>query len=139
MQMEQKQAERNERRCERLGGEPRACFICGENDPRCLQEDHVFGRKNSDVTGTLCLNHHAKVTDHVNDHPEISIQHDRSSGEVLADMLNNIADRIEEFARWLVQVLRDFAAYFRENLAGLTLTPPPYSLYTKPYPAGGDQ
>src|SRR6185437_287292 len=37
----------------------RECAECGVDDPRCLQNDHVFRRCNSDRIKVLCANHHA--------------------------------------------------------------------------------
>jgi predicted transcriptional regulator len=34
------------------------CIICGELNPLSLEEEHVFGRENSDFTVTLCANCH---------------------------------------------------------------------------------
>ena len=127
VELEQRQTERRERQIERLGNKPKSCYICGLKDVRALQDDHIFGRANSNTTGPLCLNHHAMVTDHINDHPKPANAQQRSSGEVMADMLMNLADRIEEFARFVVEVLRAFADYCREYLTEISLPPPPYS------------
>lgn len=52
-------------------GEGTACAICGERDPAALvakgrtllEQDHVFGSANGDLTVTLCRNCHAKRTE----------------------------------------------------------------------------
>lgn len=35
------------------------CVICFESNPLVLEEHHVAGRRNSDITFTVCANHHA--------------------------------------------------------------------------------
>jgi len=39
------------------------CYICGEDDPRILKEEHhIFGKANSEEKVLLCLNCHSKIT-----------------------------------------------------------------------------
>ena len=38
------------------------CLYCGEINPFMLNNHHIFGRKNSDFTITLCEDHHAPFT-----------------------------------------------------------------------------
>lgn len=38
------------------------CLYCGETNPFMLNRHHIFGRKNSDFTITLCEDHHASFT-----------------------------------------------------------------------------
>ncbi len=52
--------------------EKKVCFYCGEDDdrvPKLFEEDHIFGRKISSETITLCLNCHAKKTYYQNKLP----------------------------------------------------------------------
>lgn len=39
-----------------------ACICCGEDDPKVLEDHHVYGRGYSDDVVPLCKNCHAKVT-----------------------------------------------------------------------------
>ena len=41
------------------------CFYCGKIEPWELNRHHIWGRKNSDFTITLCENHHAILSRHV--------------------------------------------------------------------------
>ena len=38
------------------------CLYCGEINPFMLNDHHIWGRKNSDFTITLCEDHHAPLT-----------------------------------------------------------------------------
>lgn len=38
------------------------CLYCGETNPFTLNNHHIYGRKTSDFTITLCENHHAPFT-----------------------------------------------------------------------------
>ncbi len=38
------------------------CLICFNKDPYVLEEHHIGGRNNSELTITVCANHHAKLT-----------------------------------------------------------------------------
>ncbi|WP_445475702.1 HNH endonuclease signature motif containing protein [Methanococcoides methylutens] len=38
------------------------CRICGEDDPLVIEQHHIEGRANSDVTIPLCKNCHTKIT-----------------------------------------------------------------------------
>jgi hypothetical protein len=41
----------------------RACLLCPESDPTCLEEHHIAGRRNDrTLTVTLCANCHRKIT-----------------------------------------------------------------------------
>lgn len=53
----------------RFGTHQPKCVICGEKDWRCLDKDHVAGRKHSDVVFILCANCHRKRTDSQKDQP----------------------------------------------------------------------
>jgi hypothetical protein len=35
------------------------CLVCGETDPRVLEEDHIAGWRHDDAVVVLCRNHHA--------------------------------------------------------------------------------
>lgn len=54
---------------QRLGTRKPKCVICGEEDWRTLDKDHVAGRKYSDVVSILCANCHRKRTDSQKDQP----------------------------------------------------------------------
>ena len=54
---------------QRLGTRKPKCVICGEEDRRTLDKDHVAGRKHSDVVFILCANCHRKRTDSQKDQP----------------------------------------------------------------------
>ena len=70
--MPQKLPDKNTRKQQahqRLGTREPECAICGENDLRCLDKDHLAGRKYSDEIFILCANCHRKRTDSQKDQP----------------------------------------------------------------------
>ena len=46
----------------------RACLICTESDPRCLERHHIAGRAYADECVTVCSNCHAKLSEMQKDH-----------------------------------------------------------------------
>lgn len=133
---EQRQAERFERRYEALGGQPVACWMCGEDHPRRIQWDHFFGRANSPIEKPLCLNHHATVSERLEDHKDLLAHRDKPANELLEAMLMNLAYRIAEFADFVVEFLKQLAHYCREHLQGHELPAPPLGVNPK-MPAQG--
>lgn len=101
---------RQRKKIEKLGRVP-CCPICGEDDPRCFEKDHIAGQKHSDETETRCKNCHAKRTDmQQNEHPQ-STADPRSELEVIArttlghmDYLELIIERQRRFAETLIKM-----------------------------------
>jgi hypothetical protein len=60
---------RRRRHLERLGFPDPKCPICGEDDLRCLQLDHIAGKEFSDIQAVICANHHLKRSDLQGEHP----------------------------------------------------------------------
>ena len=50
------------------------CVICFNSDPLELEEHHLAGRKNSDITITVCGSHHAKLSRMQRSWPEDSLE-----------------------------------------------------------------
>lgn len=60
------------------------CVVCGENDMRCLELNHVFAEANSDLCGPKCTNCHAIFSDMQEDHGGEDIRlRDRERGGLL--------------------------------------------------------
>lgn len=55
---------------DRLGEDHPVCVTCGEDDPRCLELNHVAGRKYDDTVAPVCRNCHRKLSDDQRDHPD---------------------------------------------------------------------
>lgn len=62
------------------------CIECAEDDPRVIEQHHVYGRNNSEITVPLCKNCHFKVTKEQNKLPRKV----RSSGASREDNLRFI-------------------------------------------------
>lgn len=59
----QKQLIEEKRAMEEIIQSGGCCLLCGYNeDPRILEEHHIAGRKNSDITITVCPNCHRKLS-----------------------------------------------------------------------------
>lgn len=54
--------QKKRRRFSALGIEHHACVLCPEDDPLCLEVEHVAGRAHSDAVRLLCKNCHLKRT-----------------------------------------------------------------------------
>jgi hypothetical protein len=79
---------------ERLGTLTPACVVCGLNDPRCLQLDHIVGQEFTDEDVPICANHHLMRTDLSKDHPPKDA--DPSDGlEQAGRFLHGLADYFE--------------------------------------------
>lgn len=74
---------RAERQDERLGTRKPECVYCGENDRRCLEKHHPFGRTNADRWEWACANCHRKHSDMQQDWPETVLRHGPKSGRKL--------------------------------------------------------
>ena len=105
--------DRLEQHCRRLGTHEPRCVICGETDPRCLEEHHIAGRGYHNDTAVVCRNCHRKLSDDQRDHPP----RDKSKpldqltavGHFLlglCDFLIAIALRLREFGHSLIAEAR---------------------------------
>ncbi len=97
LQKEQQRAERSLRRLERFGDSAR-CAFCGESDPRCIEEHHIYGRANSDETVFVCLNCHRKITDRQESYKELLTHQEKKPKERMAARLYSRADLLELLA-----------------------------------------
>lgn len=94
---------RRRKHLERLGFPNARCFLCQEDDKRCLQLDHNDGVEFSDIVWPICSNCHAKRTDLQKDHPwkdAMPTDELERSGrfvEGFADYLEMAVTRLREF------------------------------------------
>jgi len=105
--------DRLEQHCRRLGTHEARCVICGEPDPRCLEEHHIAGRGYHNDTAIVCRNHHRKLSDDQLDHPpqgeEQPIDQRAVIGHFLlglCDFLMAIVERLREFGEGLINEAR---------------------------------
>lgn len=94
---------RKQARLERLKTNNPQCVICGETDPRCMEDHHIAGRKNDEQTIITCRNCHRKLSDDQRDHPK-QVEFPKDPLEAIGYFLLNLADL---FAL-LIEKLRDF-------------------------------
>ena len=87
----------------RLGVKSASCALCGEDDPRCFERDHLGGQNHSDLVYSLCKNCHAKRTSRQqSEHPPIGPD-PKNDFEVAARILLGISD----FLEFIVEQLRE--------------------------------
>jgi hypothetical protein len=110
-----KREKRRQHALERLGTNTPRCVNCGETDWRCLERDHLAGRKFDDTTVVLCRNCHRKKSDDQKDHPEAM-----SSPPILLDRIGHFllglasyfslfAETCLEFGHALLEYAKTFA------------------------------
>jgi len=82
---------------------------CGISDPTVLELHHVGGRRNSDLTVTLCRNHHTLITENLRV-AGVSMREPQSPLEALiavmaglAELLHRLADRLTAWSEWLTR------------------------------------
>ena len=122
----QKREKRKQNRLERLAESfGKDCFVCGENDPNCLQSHHVAGRKFGDDQITVCLNHHRKLSDWQYEHPPMSRGKQPSPTECIGRLLQGIADCLEliKVPEIFVELLRRCGTELIENEGFLSPAP----------------
>ena len=99
---------RRRKSLERLGFNKPKCLFCDEDDPRCLQLDHIAGKAHSDDVWPVCLNDHMKRSDMQKDHPpKAALPRDQLEVigrflEGVADFLELIATRLREYGPFLM-------------------------------------
>jgi hypothetical protein len=73
---ERRRMERHARQQERVADAGNCCYLCGEDNPVCLQVHHVFGRTN-DTQSVVCVcqNCHAKHSDRQQDYSPGLLSH----------------------------------------------------------------
>jgi hypothetical protein len=91
------------RNVERLGVDDARCLFCPEDDPRCLEKDHIAGRAHSDDVVILCANCHRRRTDLQKDHPPKQAPQ-KETMEVIGRFLLGVAD----FFEMLVGLFRQY-------------------------------
>ncbi len=101
---------RRQRAIERLGTKNPTCAFCAESDPIVLERHHLAGRAYDEDTIIVCRNHHRKLSDRQNDHPE-KIAEPADALEVIAHFLLGLADLFE----FLIDKLREFAGQLIEQ------------------------
>lgn len=94
---------RRQARLERFNTNNPQCVICGETDPRCMEDHHLAGRKNDEQTVNTCRNCHRKLSDDQRDHPK-QVEPPKDALEAIGYFLLGLADL---FAL-LIEKLRDF-------------------------------
>jgi hypothetical protein len=92
--IEYKREKRRQSRLERLGSNNPHCLFCAEDDPCCLEQHHLAGRKFASAEVTICRNHHRKLSDKQKDHPPIGSR-TPTPLECLGRLLLGIADALE--------------------------------------------
>ena len=92
---------RRRRQLENLGFDDPKCLFCNEDDPFCLELDHIAGRAHDGSVWPLCRNCHAKRTNLQKDHPPKGSD-PRSQDEVIGRFLLGVAD----FLEMLIEKLR---------------------------------
>lgn len=101
--------DRLEKHYGRLGTHEPRCVLCGETDPRCLEEHHIAGHAYHAGTVIVCRNCHRKLSDDQLDHPphRADVPPDQLTviGRFLlgvCDLLVRIIQMLREFAYWLL-------------------------------------
>jgi hypothetical protein len=114
--------------CERLGSDTPHCIIGDETNPHAIELHHVAGRKFDDETISLCLNHHAQVSDAQKDHPPkidgctnpleaighfllglgdlVAIASEHPAGEPIREFLIYLQSKLREFGLRLIEMAR---------------------------------
>jgi hypothetical protein len=101
---------RRQARLERLGSNNPKCLFCDEDDPSCLEQHHISGKKFGDVCATVCRNHHRKLSDKQKEHPPTG-PGIPTPLERLGRLLLGIADALEllNVPQQLLDPIRDVA------------------------------
>ena len=93
---------------QRLQSRTPKCAICGEADWRCLEKDHLAGRKFTEELIVLCANCHKKRTDSQKDQPPTVsgpiTEQERKGRTVLGvvEHARQLCDLLEPLARELI-------------------------------------
>ena len=102
--------DRLEQNCRRLGTHEPCCVICGETDPRCLEQHHLAGEKYGGDLVTICRNCHRKLSDDQLDHaPGLQPNPENKEAVIghfllgLCDFLSMVIERLREFGHWLIE------------------------------------
>ena len=70
--IEYKKEKRRQGRLQRLGSNDPQCLFCSEeDDPCCLEQHHLSGKRFGELCVTVCRNHHRKLSDKQEDHPPV--------------------------------------------------------------------
>jgi hypothetical protein len=88
-------AKRLRKHQERLRTLTPACF-CGQDDPRCLELDHLLGQEFCDDDVPVCANHHRIRSDLQKDHPSKDAD-PREPLEKAGRLFHGLADYFELF------------------------------------------
>lgn len=106
---------RRRRHLERLGLDDPRCPLCGEDDVRCLELDHIAGRAFSEDVVLICASCHRKRTDLQKDHPPKQAPPDNLL-EIIGRFLLGVADffellieRFRQYGEALIRMAADTA------------------------------
>jgi 5-methylcytosine-specific restriction endonuclease McrA len=103
------------RKLENLGFDEPKCLFCGEDDPFCLELDHIAGRAHDETVWPLCRNCHARRTHLQKDHPPKGPDL-RQEDEQLGRFLLGLAD----FFEMLIEKLRAWGSELIAKAASLS-------------------
>lgn len=104
---------RRRRALQRLGTDAPRCCMCGEDNPHCLERHHIAGQTDGEETCIVCRNCHRKLSDKQYDQPGFAGHHSDMTGRIaqfllgLAELLKLAADKLVEFARYLLDHTTD--------------------------------
>jgi hypothetical protein len=104
---DRKREARRRRQLENLGFDDPRCVFCGNDNPFCLELDHVAGRAHDETVWPVCRNCHAERTNLQKDHPPKGPD-PKAPDEVIGRFLLGLAD----FFEMLIEKLR----YWGESL-----------------------
>lgn len=100
----------------RLGTSDPCCLICGEEDWRCLELQHLAGQAYDGLTVILCRNCHRKQSEPWANTPN-------PTEPPLMERVGKLVIGLAEFLAALLERLRRYGA---ELLAGAAVSPWPY-------------
>lgn len=79
------------------------CVICYNDEPFVLEEHHIAGRNNSDITVTVCANHHVKLTRMQKTWNSRWKRDNNSLLEAEAFLFNGLADVLRQRSAYLME------------------------------------
>lgn len=94
---------RRRKHLERLGFSNPSCFLCGEDDVRCLHLDHIEGREFTENQWPICANDHARRTDLQKGHaPKAADPKD------ILEIIGRFVQALADFLEMIVRKLREY-------------------------------
>ena len=104
---------RLQRAYERLGSYSPRCVNCGEDDPHCLENHHVAGRKADEGQIPICRNCHRKLSDTQKDQPKTVGRKPEPMEQIglfllgVADLFELLISKLREFGNALMAGVRE--------------------------------